>query len=373
MNFQKRILAMLLSVVACVGSVSYGVFASQKNVSNDTAPIYQDTCEHTYQNGVCTICGAEDPHWVVPADKDILPLTLDTPSTSSDSAYCVWYQFTAPETNFYRFQASGSTNIMGHSYYSLDDVNFNIGDPSDESYSSIFLSADQVEKGQTIYYYVRSTGNKKVSIDTAVVSVHPSHIIPDIIPDLPLNTKLSNESVYCAWYRFTAPEDGEYLFQSYGDADTNIWLLLHADLNNDDDFLAYSDDGGEDANFLLPYTLKKGETVYLYINDGYAYSDPISFSIDVRKSENIQIIPGDADLDGDVTIRDATLTLTYYAEQAVGNSYQFSEDDSVNQAIVDALNVDHVDGITLTDATSILTYYAEHAVGNSITWDDLIS
>lgn len=210
MNFQKRILAMLLSVVACVGSVSYGVFASQKDVSNDTAPIYQDTCEHTYQNGVCTICGAEDPHWVVPADKDILPLTLDTPSTSSDSAYCVWYQFTAPETNFYRFQASGSTNIMGHSYYSLDDVNFNIGDLSDESYSSTFLSADQVEKGQTIYYYVRSTGNEKVSIDTAVVSVHPSHIIPDIIPDLPLNTKLSNESVYCAWYRFTAPEDGEY-------------------------------------------------------------------------------------------------------------------------------------------------------------------
>lgn len=98
------------------------------------APIYQDTCEHTYQNGVCTICDAEDPHWVVPADKDILPLTLDTPSTSSDSAYCVWYQFTAPETNFYRFQASGSTNIMGHSYYSLDDVNFNIGDPSDESF-----------------------------------------------------------------------------------------------------------------------------------------------------------------------------------------------------------------------------------------------
>lgn len=48
MNFQKRILAMLLSVVACVGSVSYGVFASQKDVSNDTAPIYQDTCEHTY-------------------------------------------------------------------------------------------------------------------------------------------------------------------------------------------------------------------------------------------------------------------------------------------------------------------------------------
>ena len=41
MNFQKRILAMLLSVVACVGSVSYGVFASQKDVSNDTAPIYK--------------------------------------------------------------------------------------------------------------------------------------------------------------------------------------------------------------------------------------------------------------------------------------------------------------------------------------------
>ena len=39
MNFQKRILAMLLSVVACVGSVSYGVFASQKDVSNDAGPV----------------------------------------------------------------------------------------------------------------------------------------------------------------------------------------------------------------------------------------------------------------------------------------------------------------------------------------------
>ena len=72
---------------------------------------------------------------------------------------------------------------------------------------------------------------------------------------------------------------------------------------------------------------------------------------------------GDVNGDGDITLADATLTLTYYAEEAVSGHPQASA--------FSAADVDQDRTITLSDATLILTYYAELAVGNTPDWNKL--
>lgn len=81
---------------------------------------------------------------------------------------------------------------------------------------------------------------------------------------------------------------------------------------------------------------------------------------------------GDVNGDGDITLADATLTLTYYAEEAVSGHPQFSDMIVCDEASAfSAADVDQDRTITLSDATLILTYYAELAVGNTPDWNKL--
>ena len=96
---------------------------------------------------------------------------------------------------------------------------------------------------------------------------------------------------------------------------------------------------------------------------------------------------GDIDLDGDVTLADATLALTYYSEHAVNNAFYFTtqsaqapqtEAEQMLEKLMFFLadidteskqGADTDNGtIELLDATKILTYYAEQAVGNLPSW-----
>ena len=99
---------------------------------------------------------------------------------------------------------------------------------------------------------------------------------------------------------------------------------------------------------------------------------------------------GDIDLDGEVTLTDATLALTYYSEHAVNNDFYFTtqsaqapqtEAEQMLEKLMFFLadidteskqGADTNNGIIeLLDATKILTYYAEQAVGNKPSWSDL--
>jgi len=98
---------------------------------------------------------------------------------------------------------------------------------------------------------------------------------------------------------------------------------------------------------------------------------------------------GDIDLDGDVTLADATLALTYYSEHAVNNDFYFTtqsaqapqtEAEQMLEKLMFFLadidteskqGADTDNGmIELLDATRILTYYAEQAVGNLPSWSN---
>ena len=72
--------------------------------------------------------------------------------------------------------------------------------------------------------------------------------------------------------------------------------------------------------------------------------------------------PGDVDNDRDITLSDATTILTKYTETAVGGTYAFQIEDSL-QALAQ-FNADYNgDGIIdLEDATAVLTKYCESAV-----------
>lgn len=72
--------------------------------------------------------------------------------------------------------------------------------------------------------------------------------------------------------------------------------------------------------------------------------------------------PGDVDNDRDITLSDATAILTKYTETAVGGTYTFPIEDSL-QALAQ-FNADYNgDGIIdLEDATAVLTKYCESAV-----------
>ena len=75
---------------------------------------------------------------------------------------------------------------------------------------------------------------------------------------------------------------------------------------------------------------------------------------------------GDVDRSGAVDLTDATLVLTYYAEQSVSSG-------NLPDIVVEAADVDEDGSITITDATLVLTYYAECAVGYTGTIQDMIA
>ena len=74
------------------------------------------------------------------------------------------------------------------------------------------------------------------------------------------------------------------------------------------------------------------------------------------------ILLGDVDSDGEITILDASLVLEEYARCAAGLDASFD----ANQIL--AADVDGDDEITIMDASKILNYYASAAAGNTPSW-----
>ena len=98
-------------------------------------------------------------------------------------------------------------------------------------------------------------------------------------------------------------------------------------------------------------------------------------------------VKGDANLSGNVDIEDVTLTLTYYCEYSVKNSYYFTtfsstppSDDKleklayfladINTESKSGKNTDYAE-IEIEDVTNILTYYVEDSVLNHPKWAEI--
>lgn len=85
------------------------------------------------------------------------------------------------------------------------------------------------------------------------------------------------------------------------------------------------------------------------------------------------ILTGDLDQDGVVTMDDTFIVLQYYSKHAAGSMhYTFCEDEALEKKLEDAADIDGDGSITMDDAFLILQYYSYHAAGRNITWSEMI-
>ena len=74
---------------------------------------------------------------------------------------------------------------------------------------------------------------------------------------------------------------------------------------------------------------------------------------------------GDIDNDGIITISDAIIVLSYYAQNAAGlNTADNLEFNNIKYG-----DIDNDSEITISDAIAILTYYAKNAAGLNPSWN----
>jgi hypothetical protein len=82
---------------------------------------------------------------------------------------------------------------------------------------------------------------------------------------------------------------------------------------------------------------------------------------------NGNVLLGDPNMDDDVSVEDAVIALTMYAQASAGLELDFTE----SQITAADVNGDGV--VTVEDAVYILTYYAKQAAGLEVSWEELIA
>lgn len=116
------------------------------------------------------------------------------------------------------------------------------------------------------------------------------------------------------------------------------------------------------------------KTVPKNLNEAFKNGDVATVSIYPMKSDlsiydyNINFISGkgDVNLDGAIDASDASIVLTYYANNSVGKEYKMSERQ------INCSDVDSNSSVNSLDASYILTYYAMNATGQNPKWENII-
>lgn len=124
-----------------------------------------------------------------------------------------------------------------------------------------------------------------------------------------------------------------------------------------------------------PEELAGGQNVLVweYVPEDAANYESISGELILNAKMNpADGLLGDVNLDGIVDISDATLVLSYYAQQGASLNPAFSLDPEQDALICKLADIDGNGIIEISDATLILTYYARFGAGLSPEWDDLI-
>lgn len=110
----------------------------------------------------------------------------------------------------------------------------------------------------------------------------------------------------------------------------------------------------------IPVFGKSGDYEMTVMATGYTV--PLIFTVTVpEKTEE----KGDVDNNGTVSVEDAVLVLTYYAQQSAG----LNPSENTQFANIHLGDIDGDDTISVEDAVSILTYYTQQSAGLNPTWD----
>lgn len=134
-------------------------------------------------------------------------------------------------------------------------------------------------------------GSATKDYETGIYYSEAISLSPLTIYQVNIGDTLSNSLVTdgCYWYKFTAPVEGTYQFETSGSVDTYGELFtsivgnksIENRLEN-----GYNDDGGDGLNFLLEYNLLANQTVYLRAR-GWNWTRTGAFSFSVELGNHV--------------------------------------------------------------------------------------
>ena len=166
-------------------------------------------------------------------------------------------------------------------------------------------------------YFAEWSNNIELNADTTLYAAWSQAPLASVNVALPENFLLKGQTYY---YKFIPTASGKYTIYSTGNSDTRAFLY---DANGVE--LAYNDDGGENRNFLLTYSMNAGTTYYYGIQ---YYSSSATGTIDGKLVRTYSItynaitIPGSVNYVGANAFWGWTPLQTIYASSSSGwNSY----------------------------------------------------
>ena len=122
--------------------------------------------------------------------------------------------------------------------------------------------------------------------DFAAEAEASSSIIPSTVQKLEVNKSYSvniDEGGKEAWYSFTAPAEGNYVFASEGDCDTYGYCYDSANVTDKENCLVSDDESGDDSNFCMNIHMTKGKTYY-FCAQLYDSDETGSFTVKFTKT-----------------------------------------------------------------------------------------
>ena len=92
----------------------------------------------------------------------------------------------------------------------------------------------------------------------------------------------------CYWYKFTAPQTGEYMFETRGFVDTVCQIFDQVVVEQSvAGLMGHYDDGGENGNFAFTRYMSEGDTIYLRIRgEGWESTGTFVFTITLIPHEH---------------------------------------------------------------------------------------
>ena len=196
------------------------------------------------------------------------------------------------------------------------------------------------------------------------------------------DTDMLVRDLYTQWYEFMVPEDGIYYFigeitaAASDDAGNVVMIYKDGEASGDPINLQTTYITAQNGRTICARELEAG-TYQMEVRPGIVNDGGIAYDLGVYPFTR-----GDANLDGNIDLSDASAVLSYYAKNAAGMDAAFTDGsdsyaelrtwlqgDATRYNWTTSFLLEDDDIITLDDATAILGYYAQSAAGMEPSWD----